>query len=85
MKFLELKATKESIDMKSGGVIVYETDVVTEGPGIILMDNPSGIYSLALISNFHAGGPVKVIMKGVNGVGNKKYCVGDIVAKLAVF
>lgn len=85
MKFLELKAVKETIDVKLGGAIVYETDVVTEGPAIILMDNPTGEYSLALISSYHPGGPVKVIMKGVGSTGNKKYNVGDTVAKLAVF
>lgn len=85
MKFLELKATKESIDIKGGGVITYETDVVTDGPGVILTDNPTGEYSLAILSTFHPGGPVKVLMKGVGATGNKKYNVGDVVAKLAVF
>lgn len=85
MRFLELTATKETIDVKAGGTIVYETDVITEGPGIILMDNPTGEYSLALISSYHAGGPVKVLMKGVTQTGNKKYAVGQVVAKLAVF
>lgn len=85
MTFLELKATKESIDVKAGGVIIYETDVTTEGPGVILSDNPTGEYSVALLSTFHPGGAVKVIMKGVGPSGNKKYNVGDVVAKLAVF
>lgn len=85
MKFLELKATKETIDIKMGGAVIYETDVVTEGPAIILMDNPTGEYSLSLISSYHPGGPVKVVMKGVGQSGNKKYKVGDTVAKLAVF
>ena len=85
MKFIELKATKETIDVKMGGVIIYDTDIVTEGPAIILMDNPTGEYSLSLISSYHPGGQVKVLMKGVNSTGNKKYQVGDTVAKLAVF
>lgn len=85
MQFLELKATKEIIDVEAGGVIIYETDITTEGPGVILSDNPTGEYSLALLSTYHPGGPVKVLMKGVRPVGNKKYNVGDIVAKLAVF
>lgn len=85
MKFLELKATKESIDVKAGGVITYETDVETDGPGVILTDNPTGEYGLALLSTFHPGGRVRVLMKGVGQTGNKKYNVGDVVAKLAVF
>lgn len=85
MKFIELKATKETIDIKMGGVIIYDTDITTDGPAIILMDNPTGEYSLSLISTFHPGGPVKVLMKGVTQSGNKKYNVGDTVAKLAVF
>lgn len=85
MKFLELKATKETVDIKNGGAIIYETDTVTEGPAVILIDNPTGEYSMALLSSFHPGGPVKVIMKGVSSSGNKKYKVGEIVAKLAVF
>lgn len=85
MKFIELKATKETVNVKLGGAIIYETDVTTEGPGIIVMDNPTGEYSLALISGYHPGGQVKVIMKGVSNTGNKKYNIGDIVAKLAVF
>lgn len=85
MQFLELKATKESIDVKAGGVIIYETDVITEGPGVILSDNPTGEYSLALLSTYHPGGPVKVLMKGVSPTGNKKYNIGDTVGKLAVF
>lgn len=85
MKFLELKATKETIDVKAGGLIIYETDVTTEGPGVILTDNPVGEYSMALLSTYHPGGPVKVLMKGVSQAGNKKYNVGDVVAKLAVF
>jgi hypothetical protein len=85
MKFLELKATKETIDVKNGGVIIYETDIVTDGPGVILTDNPTGKYSVALLSTYHPGGQVKVLMKGVGPDGNKKYSVGDVVAKLAVF
>lgn len=85
MKFLELRATKETIDVRKGGAIIYETDVVTQGPGIILTDNPTGEYSVALLSTLHPGGVVKVIMKGVGSSGNKKYNVGDIVAKLALF
>lgn len=85
MRFLELKATKETILVKEGYAIIYETDVVTDGPGIILTDNSTGEYSVSLLSTYHPGGPVKVLMKGVGPAGNKKYNVGDIVAKLAVF
>lgn len=84
MKFLELKATKESLNMKLGGVITYDTDVTTEGPGVIMLDNPTGEYGVALISQFHPGGPVKVIMKAVMSPA-KKYEVGQVVARLAVF
>lgn len=85
MKFLELKATNETIDVKAGGVIIYDTDVTTDGPGVILTDNPTGEYSLSLLSTYHPGGQVRVLMKGVSSTGNKKYKVGDVVAKLAVF
>lgn len=85
MKFIDLKATKETIDVKVGGLITYDTDVVTDGPGVILTYNPTGEYSLALLSTFHPGGAVKVLMKGVSAAGNKKYEVGQVVARLAVF
>lgn len=85
MKFIDLIATDEHIDVKTGGAVTYKTDIVTDGPGIILMDNPTGEYSLALISSFHPGGPVQVVMKGVSQSANKKYAVGQVVAKLAVF
>lgn len=85
MKILELTATKETIDIKAGGAIIYETNVTTEGPGVILTDNPKGEYSVALLSTYHPGGPVQVIMKGVGPTGNKKYEVGQVVAKIAVF
>jgi hypothetical protein len=85
MTFLELRAIKETVDVKNGGAIVYETDVQTTGPAVILMDNPTGEYSVALLSSYHPGGAVKVIMKGISSSGNKKYKVGDIIAKLMVF
>lgn len=84
MKILELKAVKEFIDVRNGGAIIYDTDVTTEGAGIILLDNPRGEYSVTLLSNYHPGGPVKVAMKGVSSAGNKKYAPGDIVAKLVL-
>jgi hypothetical protein len=84
MEIIDLIATKETIDVTKGGVIIYDTDITTKGPGIILLDNPDGSYSLTLISSYHPSGPVKVIMKGVSQAGNKKYRVGDVVAKLAV-
>lgn len=85
MKFIDLIATKETIDIKAGGLITYETDIATDGPGVILTDNPTGEYSLALLSTYHPGGKVKVLMKGIGAAGNKKYSIGDVVARLAVF
>lgn len=84
MKFISLIATKESLDMKRGGVITYETDATTEGPGVIMLDNPTGEYGVTLISQYHPGGPVKVVMKAVTSPA-KKYEVGQVVARLAVF
>jgi hypothetical protein len=85
VKFLELRATKESIMIKDGGAIIYETDVVTDSPGIVMMDNPTGKYGLNLLSTYHPGGPVKVIMRASGPIPVVKYNVGDVVAKLAVF
>lgn len=84
MKFLELKATGETLDMKRGGVITYDTDVTTEGPGVIMLDNPTGEYGVTLISQYHPGGQVKVVMKAVMTPA-KKYDIGQVVARLAVF
>jgi hypothetical protein len=85
MKLIPLIATKETIDVKNGGAITYETETRTDGPAVILMDNPKGEYGVTLLSTFHPGGQVKVIMKGVGPTGNKKYNVGEQVALLAVF
>lgn len=84
MEILELKATAEFIDVRRGGAVIYDTDVTTAGPGIILMDNPEGEYHVTLLSNFHPGGRVKVAMRGVGQSANKKYEVGQVVAKLVL-
>ncbi len=84
MKFLPLKATKQIIDIRKGGLITYETDVVTEGPGIILIDNPTGEYSVTLVNQIHQAGPVKVMVKGIMQPA-KAFEVGQVIAQLAVF
>jgi hypothetical protein len=84
MKLIDLIATKEFIDVPNGGVVHYETDAVTDGPAIILSNNPTGTYTMALVNTFHSEGPVKVLMKGIAQVGNKKYKVGDVIGKLLV-
>lgn len=85
MTIKDIKATSQFVDVRNGGAIVYETDVETDGPGVILTDNPNGEYSVALLSTFHPGGRVKVIMKGVQMSGNKAYKVGDVIGKLVIF
>ncbi len=82
--FLPLKATKEVIEMKKGGLITYETDVVTDGPGIIFVDNPTGEYSVAIVNQIHHGGAVRVMVKGITQPA-KKFEVGQIIGQLAVF
>jgi hypothetical protein len=84
MKLIPLIATKESIDVKKGGVITYSTDTNCE-PGIILLDNQNGDYGVTVINQFHPGGNVKVIMRPAGPAPVKKYAVGDTVALLAVF
>jgi len=85
LKFIELTATAEHIDVKRGGVITYDTDVIYDGPAIILTFNPTGDYGLVLVNDVHTGGPVKVQCRPVGTPPVKKFVPGDIVAKLAVF
>lgn len=85
MKLIPLKATKETIDVKRQGVITYETDVITDVPGIILLDNSNGDYGVTVINQVHSGGNVKVIMRPTGPAPVKKYAVGETVAVLAVF
>lgn len=85
MKLIPLKATKETINVKLGGLITYETDVTTTEPGIILLDNKSGEYGVTVLNQCHDGGPVKVLMKATGQAPVKKYAIGDTVAMLAVF
>lgn len=84
MKLIPLKATSEHINMKKGGVITYETDVVSAEPGIILLNNPDGDYGVAVINQLHTGGPVKVLVKAVITPA-RKYEVNDTIGHLAVF
>lgn len=84
MKFIDLIAIKETINVKAGGAITYETEVSTDGPGIILADNTSGEYGVALLSTFHPGGKVSVVMRATGQQPVKKYQVGQVVAKLAI-
>lgn len=84
MTLIDLIATKEFIDVANGGVVHYETETITDGPGIILSYNPKGIYTMALVNTYHSGGKVTVLMKGIAQAGNKKYALGDVVGKLAV-
>lgn len=84
MKFIPLIATKETIDVKRGGIITYETNQDIDSEGIILLENPSGDYGLVIIDQVHKGGPVKVTMRPIN-TPVKKYALGEVVAQLAVF
>lgn len=84
MKLIPLIATKESVDVKKGGIVTYETDQNIEQEGIILLANPHGDYGMIIIDQVHKGGAVKVIMRPVN-TPVKKYTVGETVALLAVF
>lgn len=84
MKLIPLKATKETVDVKRGGIVTYETDQTIDQEGIILMENPEGTYGMVLIDQVHRGGPVTVILRPIN-TPVKKYTIGDVVAQLAVF
>lgn len=85
MKLIPLVITKETIDVKKGGIITYETGKTEESNGIILLDNPNGDYGVVIINQLHPGGPVKVMVRPVGQTPVKKYNVGDTVAQLAVF
>lgn len=85
MKLTPLKATKEIVDVKRGGIVTYETAIETNEPGIILLENPNGDYGVVIINQVHAGGPVHVMVRPVGQTPVKKYVVGDIVGQLATF
>lgn len=84
MEIIDLKATKESINVKLGGVITYDTDITTAGPGFIILDNQLGEYGVTVLNQYHPGGPVKVLMRATGQIPVKKYNINDVVAKLVV-
>ncbi len=84
MKLIPLIASRESIDVKRGGIVTYHTDQIIDQEGIILMENPEGNYGMVLIDQIHRGGPVTVVMRPIN-TPVRKYSVGETVAVLAVF
>ncbi len=84
MRFIPLIATKETINVKLGGIITYETDLSIDQEGIILMENPEGTYGMVLIDQIHRSGNVTVVMRPVN-TPVRKYNIGDVIAQLAVF
>lgn len=85
MKLIPLIATKETIDVKRGGVITYDTGLTEEAQGIILLENPDGDYGVTIVNQVHPGGIVRVIVRPAGPTPVKKYEVGDIVGQLAVF
>lgn len=85
MKLTPLKATKETVDVKRGGIVIYETAVETNEPGIIMLENPNGEYGVVIINQVHPGGQVHIMVRPVGQTPVKKYAVGDIVGQLATF
>ena len=85
MTLIPLIATKESVDVKKGGIVTYSTGVETVGQGIILLENPNGDYGVVIVNQIHPGGEVKVLVRPTGQPPVKKYNVGDTVAQLAVF
>lgn len=85
MKLIPLIATKETVDVKKGGVVTYETGLTETSPGIILLENPEGDYGVIIVNQIHAGGAVKVMVRPVGQTPVKKYSVGDTIGQLAVF
>lgn len=86
MKLIPIIATSETIDFKKGGTVTYNTDLVVEQPGIILLDNPTAEYGMVLMNQVHPGGtqPVTVSMRPLSNPPVRKYSVGDVVAQLMV-
>jgi hypothetical protein len=81
MKLIELKATKEIIDIKTNS-ITYNTEV-DAGPGILLLADKTGEKDLMITNQVHEGGPVVLKMKPTR-MPAKKYSVGEVVAILMV-
>lgn len=84
MKLIPLVATKETIDVKKGGIVTYETDQSISDQGILLIANENGDYAMTIVDQVHMGGPVKVSMRPISQPA-KKYSVGDRIGYLAVF
>ena len=85
MKLIPLVVTKETVDVKKGGIVTYETGADVAEAGIILLDNPGGDYGVVIVNQLHPGGSVKVVVRPVGQTPVKKYNIGDTVAQLAVF
>lgn len=81
MKLIEVRATKETINVKTNTVI-YETDIISE-PGILLHADASGEKDMMITNQIHNGKNVVVKMKPIR-MPASKYKVGDIVAILMV-
>ena len=85
MTFIDLTATKCDVDVKKAGLVTYTTDQVVDVPGIIVINNPSGEFGMTLVDSVHEGGPVIVKMRAAGIPPVKRYEVGDVIAKIAVF
>lgn len=83
MTLIPLIATKETIDMKKHGLVTFETDIVTDGPGIILLNNPEGKFGVSIVNQLHEGGKVTVLVRAISQPVLKPN-VGDIVAQLVL-
>lgn len=62
MTLIPLIATKESVEIKRLGLLVYETDQVIDEPGVILL-SPDCDHTMTLVDHVHTGGPVYVKMR----------------------
>lgn len=85
MKLIPLIATKETINVKFGGVVTYETDQNVDEPGILLVSNESGEFAMTVVNQVHLGGPVKLLMRPTGQLPVKKFSVGDKIGYIAIF
>lgn len=83
MKLIELRAIKETIDVKKYGLVTYSTGISTDGPGILLLNNPEGKFGVSIVNQFHPGGEVQVMVRGISQPAAKP-TVGDIIATLII-
>lgn len=84
MKLLPITATKETIDMKRGGLVIYETNVDVPDTGLLVLENPNGDLGVSIVNELHTGGPVQVMVRPI-GAKVKKPDVGQVIAQLLVF